>query len=72
MILYMYYTEQQFVQVKILLEFIWTERICFELVEHTKLSVQMTYRNIWFSETQSVLEDSNIVYKDISVADPDI
>ena len=53
MILYLYYIEQQFVKVKILLEFIRTERICFELVEHTKLSV--TYRNIWFLKTQSVL-----------------
>ena len=34
-----------------MLEFIRTERICFRQVEHTKLSVQMTDRNIWFSET---------------------
>ena len=34
-----------------MLEFIWTDRICFGLVEHTKLSVRMTDRNIWFSET---------------------
>ena len=47
MILYLYYIEQQFVKVKILLEFIRTERICFELV--------VTYRNIWFLKTQSVL-----------------
>ena len=52
MILYLYYIEQQFVKVKILLEFIRTERICFELVEHTKLSVT---RNIWFLKTQSML-----------------
>ena len=45
------YIEQQFVNVKILLELIWTDRIYFGPVEHTKLWVQMTDRNIWFSET---------------------
>ena len=32
MILHMYYIEQQFVKVKIMLEFIQTDRICFGLV----------------------------------------
>ena len=36
---------------KIMLEFICTNRICFGPIEHAELSVRMTDKNIWFSES---------------------
>ena len=36
---------------KIMLKFIWTDRIRFGPIEHTELSVQMTDKNICFSES---------------------